>query len=330
MELTGNKMKAIVCSGYGGPEVLKVSSCKRPSPGDQEVLIKIEATTVTAADIRIRSFTVPPAMWIPARLALGITRPKQKILGVELSGTVVEAGKKVRRFEVGDEVYAASLIRFGAYAEYITLMENEAIALKPKSLSFEQAAAVPIGARTALHFLRQAELKANMHVLVYGASGSVGTYAVQLAKYMGAKVTAVCGKSNIGMVAEIGADQVLDYTEPGFERQLETYDVIFVAISQISFSLCNRHLRKRGTYINVAAALKTPQMIFASLVDKKRIIPGRNVPETSEALDTIRDIIDEGKLSPVIDRTYKMDHILAAHHYVGRGHKKGNVVVQIN
>jgi NADPH:quinone reductase-like Zn-dependent oxidoreductase len=300
-----------------------------PTPSDQEVLIRVEATSVSAADIRIRSFTVPPVLWIPARLALGITRPKLKILGVELSGTIVAIGKNVRRFKVGDEVYAASLSKFGGYAEYITLKENEAIALKPKRLTFQQAAAIPIGGRTALHFLNLARLKPNMHVLVYGASGSVGTYAVQIAKYMGAKVTGVCGKHNMRMVEDIGADKVIDYTEPDFDTQLEKYDVIFVAINKVPFSLCNKHLRKKGTYINISAAIKTPQMIYAALVERKKIIAGGNVPNTSETLEMLTTIVEAGKLNPVIDRSYLMDCIQEAHQYVGQGHKKGNVVLQI-
>lgn len=322
-------MKAVICTQYGSPEVLKVTEIKKPIPKDDEILVRIKATTVSAADIRIRSFTVPPALWIPARIALGITKPKQKVLGVEFSGIIEARGKNVNQFKIGEEVYAASLQKFGGYAEYITLSERDTIAKKPQNISFEEAASLPIGARTALHFLKKANIKPGQSILIYGASGSVGTYAVQLAKYFGANVTGVSGTNNLHLVKSLGADKVLDYTQKDFEQQLEKYDVIFVAVDKIPFSTCTRHLKENGTYINISIAAKTPEMLWASFKHGKNIIAGGNVPETADALHFIKTIVEAGKLIPVIDKNYSLQEIIQAHRYVEKGHKKGNVVVQI-
>lgn len=323
-------MKAVISTTYGPPAVLRIAEVQKPSPGDDEILVKISATTVSAADIRIRSFKVPIALWIPARLVLGITKPKRNILGVELAGTVEAVGRNVSLFKTGDEVFAASLQKFGAYAEYITLNEDAAIARKPKTISLEEAASLPIGARTALHFLRKAGIRQGQSVLIYGASGSVGTYAVQLAKYFGAKVTGVCGPGNLDLVKSLGADAVLNYTRRDFEAHLTNYDIVFVAVDKISFSKCNRHLKKEGVYINIATAGKTPEMIWAQTIHGKKIIVGENVPEGPELLNFLARLVEADKLRPIIDRRYKLSDIRDAHTYVEQGHKRGNVVVQID
>jgi len=329
-------MKAIVCPRYGAPEVLVQVEMEKPPPKDHEVLIKIHATTVTVADTRIRAFKIPPSFVIPAAFILGFRRPKKAVLGVELAGEIEAIGKEVTLFKKGDQVFAATLFGFGAYAEYKCLPETATIAIKPTNCTFEEAAALPVGARTALHYLRKAGVDAQSvqgvqkkKILVYGASGSVGTYAVQLAKYFGAEVTAVCGSTNLALVKSIGADKVIDYTATDFVKQLETYDVIFVAIDKIPFSICNQLLDKNGTYLNVTKPLKSVHMMWTSLVSRKKIIVGQNPSEKAEDLIFLKELVEKGVLKPVIDRIYPFEQMVDAHRYVDQGHKKGNVVVTL-
>jgi NADPH:quinone reductase-like Zn-dependent oxidoreductase len=322
-------MKAIVCTGYGPPEVLKLTELTKPVPLDDEVLIKVHATTVTVADYRIRSFTVPPVLWLPARIALGISKPRKPILGVELAGEIEAVGKHVTLYKEGDQVFAASLKDFGGYAEYKCLPEDDPIAIKPTNISYEEAAALPIGARTALYFLKKGDIRPGQKVLVYGASGSVGSYAVQLARYFGANVTGVCGASNLKLVESLGADKVIDYADKDFCRQLGMYDVIFVAIDKFPFSIANKILNKGGVFINITNPIKSLNMILASVTGKKKIIMGGNVPETAEFLRTLKDLVEAGNLKAVVDKVYSFDQIVEAHRYVGGGHKKGNVVIRV-
>lgn len=320
-------MKAIVCTKYGSPEVLQMTEVERPVPMDHELLVRIYATTVTVADSRTRSFTVPRSVWLPARMALGIRKPRRPILGMELSGVIEAVGKNVTRFKRGDHVFAATLADFGAYAEYKCLPADGAVAIKPANTTHDEAAALPIGARTALHFLRKANINPGQKVLVYGASGSVGTYAVQLAKHYGAHVTGVCSTSNLEMVASLGADQVIDYTREDFSASRTKYDVIFEAVNKSSFAACMGSLREGGVYINITEPLPNLQMLWARMTSKKRVILGQNSPETAEALEYVKTLVETGELRPVIDRRYAFDQIVEAHKYVDQGHKRGNVVV---
>lgn len=322
-------MKAIVYTKYGPPNVLQLAEVEKPAPKEKEILIKVKATTVTAADIRSRSFTVPPAFWLPARITLGFRQPKKEILGMELAGEVEKVGKNVTRFKEGDKVFAASLVDFGAYAEYKCLHEDGPVTLKPSNLTYEEAAAIPIGARTALFFLRKANIHSGQKVLVYGASGSVGSYAVQIAKYFGAHVTGVCSTKNLEMVKSLGADMVIDYTTDDFSNTGETYDVIFEAVNKSSFSNCMKVLKKDGTYINITEPLPSVRMLWTKLISSKKLLLSRNSPETSEALNFLKELVEKGKLKVVIDRQYAFEEIVEAHKYVEKGHKKGNVVIYV-
>jgi NADPH:quinone reductase-like Zn-dependent oxidoreductase len=322
-------MKAVVCTQYGPPEVLRLIEVDKPVPKDNEILVRVRATTVAVADSRIRSFNVPAGAWIPARLALGITKPRKSILGVELAGDVEAVGKDVKRFNPGDAIFASMLNNMGGYAEYVCMAENGPVAVKPSGLSYEQAAALPIGARTAVYFLKKGGIRAGQQVLVYGASGSVGTYAVQMAKHYGAQVTAVCSAANAEMVKALGAHQVLDYRADNFYERLAKYDIIFLAIDKLPFSVCNEHLKDTGVYINVTLPVPGLAMIRTSLTTKKRIIAGGGPPETLAEMVELKLLAEAGELRPVIDRQYSLDQIVEAHRYVDQGHKKGNVVITV-
>ena len=302
-------MKAIVASNYGGPEVLQLKEVQKPTPKANEILIKVHATSVTAADFRMRSFTVPAAVWIPARIALGITKPRQPIFGSELSGEVETVGKNVTRFKVGDQVFASTLTEnFGGYAEYKCLPEQAMVAIKPSNVTYKEAAALPIGATTALRMLRKGNIQRGQKVLIYGASGSVGTYAVQLAKYFGADVTGVCSTSNIEMVKSLGADHVIDYTKDDFSSREERYDVIFDTLAKFPKSQYSKVLAQNGTYVSMAK------------LDTK---------ENMDNLIFIKDLIEKGEIKAFIDRCYPLEDMVEAHRYVDTGRKKGNVVINV-
>lgn len=302
-------MKAIVATQYGGPEVLQLKEIQKPMPKDNEILIKIHATTVTAADFRMRSFTVPAPLWIPARLALGITKPRQPIFGSELAGVVEAIGKDVTRFKVGDQVFASTLTEnFGGYTEYKCLPEKAMVAIKPNNMNYGEAAAIPIGATTALRMLRKGNIQRGQKVLIYGASGSVGTYAIQLAKYFGAEVTGVCSTSNLEMVKSLGANHVIDYTKEDFSTRDERYDVIFDTLAKFPKSQYSKVLAPNGTYVSMAKL------------------------DTKEGMDNmvfIKELIEKGEIKPVIDRCYPLEDMIEAHRYMDTGRKKGNIVITV-
>jgi NADPH:quinone reductase-like Zn-dependent oxidoreductase len=320
-------MKAVICTKYGPPEVLQPRIVEKPVPNNDEILIKVHATTVTSADIRIRSFKVPLSYWLPARIALGIRSPKINILGTELAGEIESVGKDVTKFKAGDQVFAYPGHHGGGNAQYTCIGEDSAVAIKPANLSYEEAAAVPFGGNTALYFLEQANIKDGQKVLIYGASGSVGTYAVQLAKYFKAEVTGVCSTSNIDLVKSIGADNVVDYTREDFSKNGEIYHVIFDTLGMTSISDCMGSLTKEGIYLQTVATPTTSlKMKWASINNSKTLIGGTAVPK-AENLNFLKELVETGKIRPVIDRTYPMEQIIDAHRYVDMGHKKGNVVI---
>ena len=323
-------MKAVICTKYGPPEVLQFRDVKKPTPKGNEVLIKIYATSVTIADSRVRGFKVPISFWIPARIALGIRKPKKDILGVELAGRIESVGKNVTLFKKGDNVFAfPGHNSFGGYAQYKCYPEDGVIAIKPYTITFEEAAVLAFGGGTALYFMREATIQPGQKVLIYGASGSVGTYAVQIARCFGAEVTGVCSTSNVKLVKSLGADKVIDYTKEDFTKNGECYDVIFDAVGKSSYSGCIRSLKQEGIYLHaVATPALSMRMRWTSLTTKKKLIGGTLNP-TAEDLVFLKGLVETGKIRPVIDRVYPLEQIVEAHQYVDLGHKKGNVVITI-
>ena len=323
-------MKAMVWTKYGSPEVLQLREVEKPAPKDNEVLIKVHAATVTAADCDFRKMQGPIWTRIPVRILVGIRKPGRiTILGQELAGDIAAVGKGVTRFKEGDPVFAPTLLRLGAYAEYKCLPESYPV-LKPAGLSYEAAATIPTGGINGLHFLRAADVQAGESVLINGAGGSIGTYAVQIAKSMGAEVTCVDSTEKLDMLRSIGADRSIDYTQADFTRTGETYDVIIDVAGKSPFSGSVRALKPKGRYILGNASVSS--MIRSRLTpmnqEKKVIVAVAGYP--AEYYAFLKALIEAGQLKPVIDRCYPLEELAEAHRYVENGHKKGNVVITVS
>lgn len=318
-------MKAIVYENYGAPEVLHLKDVETPVPTANEVLIRIYATAVNSGDIRVRK-----ADPFAVRFVLGLFKPKKNILGLVFAGMVESIGKDVTRFKEGDQVYGTTGMGFGTYAEYLCLREDGAIALKPSGMIYKEAAAIPFGGTTALHFLKKANIQAGQKVLIYGASGAVGTAAVQLARYFGAEVTGISSTQNLELVKSLGAHQVIDYTAEDFSNKGVGYDIIFDTVGKSPFSGSLKSLSKNGYYLRVVHMSLTPIIrgLWASVSSGKRVIGGV-ASEKYEDLEFLNSLIEKGELKAVIDRCYPIEEMVDAHSYVEKGHKKGNVVITV-
>lgn len=322
-------MKAILHTKYGSPDELQIKEIDQPVPKDNEVLIKIHATTVTSTDCNVRNFTFVSALFlIPARIMFGLFKPKINILGVDLSGEIEAVGKDVNRFKEGEQIFGTSGTAFGAHAEYKCMPEDGVLTIKPASMTWEEAAAVFLGAHTALFFLRdKGNIQAGQKILIYGASGGVGTFAVQLARYFGAHVTGVCSTNNIEMVKSLGADRVIDYTKEDFTRNDETYDLIFDTVGKTSFSRCKGLLKQKGIFLTAVMGLtEIIQILWTSLTRGKKVKGGVAVERIDE-LEFFKTLIEAGNLKPFIDRCYPLEQTAEAFRYVEKGHKRGNVVI---
>ena len=310
------KMKAIVCTKYGPPEVLQLREVQKPTPKDDEVLIKIHATAVTASDTFIRGYKIPLQFRIPMRIMLGITKPRKPVIGLVLAGEIESAGTKIRRFKPGDQVYGLTGFGLGAYAEYKCMKETDSksgcLALKPASLTFEESTVAAYGGLLAFQFMEKGNIQHGQNILIYGASGTTGTIAIQYARYLGAKITAVCSTTNLELVKSLGADEVIDYTKEDSLRPGAKYDFILDAVGKSKTSklkeLCKKALTADGKYVTIDDE--------ALLLDSNR-------------LSRIRELAEAGYLKPFIDRVYKLEEIAEAHRYVEEGHKRGGVVIKV-
>ena len=325
-------MRAVVCTDYGPPDVLQLRDVPKPVPKDSEVLVRIRATSVSAADCELRRFDFAPWIWVPMRLAFGIRRPRRRVLGQELAGDVDAVGKKVTSLRKGDRVFAATGIGLGAYAEYICLRENPptgAITTMPANLGYEEAAAVPYGGGEALQFLRKANVRSGQRVLVNGAGGSFGTFAVQLAKILGAHVTAVDSAPKLEMLRTIGADRVIDYAQEDFTASTETYDVIFDVVRGTASARMVRLLTENGWLLMANPGfLQIVRARWAARGTGRRVsFAGSGV--TSEDMAYLRGLVESGRLHPVIDRRFPLEQMVEAHRYAETGQKLGNVVVVV-
>lgn len=320
-------MKAIVYTKYGSPDVLTLTNVERPLPKSNEILIRIKATAVNSGDVRLRK-----ADPFAVRLFFGLFKPKKEILGSVFSGEIESVGSAVERFKVGDDVFGHTDMSFGTYAEYKCFPENGSIALKPASISHNEAAVIPFGGVTVLHFLKKASIQHGQRVLVVGASGAVGSAAVQLAKHFGAIVTGVCSTANVALVKSLGADKVIDYTKEDFTINGATYDVIFDSVNKMSISDSLDSLKIYGTLILSAAGLsETLQGSWISMTNSRKIkVMTGIISHKAEDIHFLKTLIESGELKPVIDKTYPLEQMVEAHTYVEKGHKKGNVAIEIN
>ncbi len=320
-------MKAIICTEYGSSEVMELKEVEKPTPRENQVLIRIYATTVTSADVRIRKCDP-----FPIRFFYGFKRPKKNtILGSELAGEIEAIGKNVKLFKEGDQVFAGAGTSLGANAEYICLSETAAVAIKPINMTYEEAAAIPFGATTSLLFLRdKGNIQSGQKVLIYGASGALGTAAVQLAKFFGTEVTGVCSTANLELVKSLGADKVIDYTKEDFTKSGKTYDIVFDTIGRSPFSGCLRSLKQNGIYLRAVHIdlFSILRGLWVSMTSSKKVIGGMAI-ERKDDLIFLKELIEGGKIKAVIDRRYRLEQTTEAHSYVEQGHKKGSVVITL-
>ena len=330
-------MKAIVYTEYGTPDVLQLKEVDKPIPKDNEILIRIHATPVNYGDtlarnfreVSPRKFNMPFFFWLPARIVFGISKPKINILGSELAGQIEAVGKDVKRFKKGDPVFGYRGQSMGANAEYLCMPEDGLVTIKPTNMTYAEAAAVPYGALTALNLLRKVNIQRGQKVLINGASGGIGSAAIQLAKYFGAEVTGVCSTPRLEFVKSIGADRVIDYTKEDFTQNGETYDLIFDILGRSSFSRCKSSLNENGRYLLASFKMKQLfQMLWTSMIGSKKVICALS-GEKIEDLIFIKELVEAGKIKSVIDRRYPLEQTADAHRYVETGHKKGNVVITL-
>ena len=330
-------MKAIVYHEYGPPEVLKLEEIAKPSPKDNEIMIRVYATSVNIGDIWARNFkaisprefSMPLPLWLPARMYFGFTKPKINILGSEFAGKVDTVGKDVKRFKKGDEVFGYRGQKMGANAEYLCMPEDGLVTNKPTNMTYEEAAAVPYGALTALNLLRKVDIQPGQSVLIHGASGGIGSAAVQLAKYFGATVTGVCATPRLEFVKALGADQVVDYTKEDFTQNGETYDLIFDILGKSSFSRCKNSLKQNGRYLLASFKMaQLFQMLWTSMVGDKKVICALS-SENQKDLVFIQELVEAGKIKSIIDRSFLPEQAAEAHRYIEKGHKKASVVITI-
>ncbi len=324
------KMRAIVWTAYGRPDVLKLQEVEKPVPKDNEVLIRTHAATVSAGDCEMRRLKFPLYLRIPLQIYNGILKPTRiKVLGQELAGVVEATGDHVKRFKMGDRVFGPTDFNMGAYAEYITLPEDGTLAVMPSNMSFEEAAAVPVGGLNALHFLRKGNLGSGLRVLINGSGGSIGTIAIQLAKSYGADVTAVDSTTKMEMLRSIGADTVIDYTKEDFTRRGETYDVIFDVVGKAPYSRALGCLNEDGVYLNGnPTLLRTIRGMWTNMTSSRRVI-SETANYSVEDLEHLRELIEAGKVRTIIDRRYPLEEVAEAHRFVENEHKKGNVILLI-
>jgi NADPH:quinone reductase-like Zn-dependent oxidoreductase len=321
------KMKAVVCTKYGPPKVLKLQEIAKPTPKDNEVLIRVHATTVTLYDCWMRSSTAPPGFGLLMRIATGIRKPKQPILGTEFAGKIEAVGKGVTIFKKDDQIFGYTGMSLGAYVEYICLSEDGVLTLKPTNMTYEEAAAVQQGALTALYFLRNGNIQRGQKILIIGASGGVGTFAVQLAKHFGAEVTGVCSTPKLEFVKSLGAEKVIDYTKEDFTKSGEVYDIILDTIGKSNVGRSKRSLKKEGYFLFTTFGVpKLLKILWLKMTSDRKTFSG-TLEETTEDLIFLKELIEAGNLKSVVDRTYPMEQAAEAHAYVESGQKKGQVVI---
>jgi len=331
------KMKAIVYTKYGSPDVLQLKEVEKPTPKDNEILIRVYATPVNYGDIIARNFSnispsefnMPMLLWLPARISFGLRKPKNPILGSEFAGEIEAIGKGVKKFRKGDQVFAYRGMSMGANAEYLCMPEDGMVGVKPANMTYEEAACVPYGGIMALSLLRKVNIQSGQKVLINGASGGIGSLAVQLAKYYGAEVTGVCSTPRLELVKSLGADKVIDYTKEDFTKNGERYDLIFDILGRSSFSRCKGSLTQNGRYLLASFKMrKLFQMLGTSIIGSKKVICAV-ASEKSEDIIFLKELVEAGKIRSVIDRCYPLEQTAEAHRYVEKGQKKGNVVITV-